>query len=736
MFVQQGDDGEDPVRPAAHTRSIVPLASSPTPISYPPRGSSFQRHLTPPSPSAPAFPPPHSASSPSFLPRGSSRDHFLPKHLNTSHALTPPRSPISPDGLDHGPSRQLESGAPGFPKILKPSTSMPNVRAKKYFAFQPDHSPRSQRSSPLGQGTAQGKHQYYSPELHFDVPSRSSLQSAMTVSTSVGPASATERSSVATKTSSATELSPGIEEEEDEKDESDEKENEKDLEMSVDDAIDMYLEGFSDDPPQALEKELQIQATRESLASTKSSLSTIADLPDSDKAPIPIHGLPSKPPIRRTPSPTIPIDIQCNGEPPPLSTPNKLRDQYGFRKATTHVTTEQYDSWYESYSGYIETRRAKWFALLRSSGIEEPNPVTFPIRSNKVKRYIRKGLPPECRGAAWFWYAGGYDHIRRNPGHYKRLVETAFRSPMNDDKEHIERDLHRTFPDNIHFKPDPPSETVSHSESRNTKHNNGNTETPIIQSLRRVLYAFSLHNSKIGYTQSLNFIAGFLVLFLAEEKAFWMLHIITASYFPGTHEISLEGANADLWILMVALKESLTGVYTKVASTTPTTPKSKPPSITTATRLPDITLGLTNWLMSIFISSLPIESTLRVWDILFYEGSRTFFRVALAIFRLCQKQIASLSDPMEIFQIVQTAPKKMVDPNVLMNECFSRRFKFSQLRVDSLRDARRQAIREDKDRASFLPGPRKVGADLDGRPSTSATSPLPGAWRTLKNHIK
>jgi hypothetical protein len=36
---------------------------------------------------------------------------------------------------------------------------------------------------------------------------------------------------------------------------------------------------------------------------------------------------------------------------------------------------------------------------------------------------------------------------------------------------------------------------------------------------------------------SLNFITGMLLLFLPEEKAFWMLHIIAADYLPGTHEI-------------------------------------------------------------------------------------------------------------------------------------------------------------------------------------------------------
>ena len=32
---------------------------------------------------------------------------------------------------------------------------------------------------------------------------------------------------------------------------------------------------------------------------------------------------------------------------------------------------------------------------------------------------------------------------------------------------------------------------------------------------------------------------------------------------------------------------------------------------------------------------LPIETTLRLWDILWYEGSKTIFRFSLTIFKMC-----------------------------------------------------------------------------------------------------
>lgn len=586
-------------------------------------------------------------------------------------------------------------------------------------------------------------HSYNQPDLHFGDLSRSSLQSSMTGTSSTDPVSATERSSVVTKSSSMTDLldTPA-----------------DDGEMSVDDVMDLYLNGFADDPTpikSPIEEEpdeesyhaLSPQQSAESARSPDSS-----HPPDSARSsklaatPSPVTPIT---PATIEPSPTTPTfpppapappsqdkfalpDVLSVGVPPPLSPVTAERDLYGFQKSSTHITREQYDTWYKSYAPYVIYRRKRWTDVLTAHGLSTTNPTSFPPRSSKIRRYVRKGVPPELRGAVWFWYADGHTHLNNNPGLYRKLVEAALKRPMNDDKEHIERDLHRTFPDNIHFKPES-SKMESDSEgSSNPKHMGEAPEAPIIQSLRRVLYAFSVHNPRIGYTQSLNFITGMLLLFLPEEKAFWMLHIVTSTYLPGTHEVSLEGANADLWILMVVLKESLPSVYTKVASPSPTNSKSKPPIITATTRLPDITLGLTNWLMSMFISSLPLETTLRVWDILFYEGARTFFRVALAIFRLNQKSILELSDPMEIFQLVQTAPKHMIDPNILATECFAKRFKLSQARLESLRESRREIVRAGKERISYLAGPGKMLTSDEIRPST----PLPDAWRSLKSHLR
>ncbi|KAJ5360805.1 hypothetical protein N7517_009996 [Penicillium concentricum] len=757
-------------------------------------------------------------------PRSSPRSPRSPLRQRSRSPLPrthPHENPWPPTPPHHGSSQGMggEWKTPrptGRPQIYAtpPETHPPNWPARDDF-----ERPMHRKAAPTrgGSESMERRPQELSPQglplsryptngPADENPPRPSINSSETWRSSIEQASGTERSSVLTKSSSITDLSP----------DTPDAPYGMDNGMSVEDAISMYLDGFSDvteepgspksyagskapsvTPPPSRDSHLDevhpldpslsdvppippmpeftmSQATRpDSLflpnltySAPTSIPPTLSEsppdftplepavpeypqetdpsdpvMPDSppDLTPSASPEMPEVPPLhQRQPSKKVFIPGLV---PPQLRSGNGPRDDYGFRKATQYVTLDEYETWKGSYSPHVTQRRAKWCELLKENGLPTSEPTTFPPQSSKVKRFVRKGIPPEFRGAAWFYYAGGYELLNRNIGQYDDLVARAMSSPSNDDKEHIERDLHRTFPDNLHFKPEPTAEQAEHSGSSNANYSNVTTETQMIQSLRRVLYAYALHNPKVGYTQSLNFITGMLLLFLPEEKAFWMLHIIAADYLPGTHEISLEGANIDLWILMVLLRDSMPAIYSKIAAMGGTpSGRGKMPPLTVNSRLPDITLGLTNWLMSVFIGSLPLETTLRVWDVFFYEGSKTFFRVSLAIFKSCEKDILGVTDPMEAFQIVQTVPKKLLDANTLMDECFVRRHRVGQGRIEELRAQRRKAVREEKLRRSvaFSKGQLHSGTDdFTGRSRT----PIPGlehrvvgSWRHLKQH--
>ena len=603
-------------------------------------------------------------------------------------------SPAHDEGQNHAPADETISRGRGLstsssqsaayftPTVtLRPSTSIPDYHSSDVHARQRklnalNHRPLRGMERPDSNYSA---HRWEPASRPFEGDEvRASFRSALTTHSSYLGTSGTERSSVLTKSSSRTSIFG------------------KDEGLSVDDFLGMYEGGFTDSgledndgarPTTATSEDKRIsnicEAMNQSLM-VRPSTQVIRDSSpmlgagDVESHPdTPISGVDSPADLQN-----FFFDGTATSRPMTRAAPVEMdstRDRYGFRKKTQHVSLEEYEAWSGPYNEYLARRHRKWVALLKEGSLMTDRPNRFPPKSNKVKRFVRKGIPPDWRGDAWFYYAGGPGMLSRHPGVYGELISKAAAGGVSEtDNEIIERDLNRTFPDNIRFKPDSTG-TDDAPEP----------ETPIVQSLRRVLQAFAIYNPRIGYCQSLNFLAGLLLLFMNEEKSFWMLNIITHVYLPGTHEVNLEGANVDLGVLMISIRETMPSVWAKIGGELDGTTVDPKVSM----RLPPITLCATAWFMSCFIGTLPIETTLRVWDSFFYEGSKTLFRIALTIFKIGEQEIKNVSDQMEIFQVVQTIPRRLIDANLVLDTCFRRRGGFSSLSQEKI-EQRRQERRE------------------------------------------
>eukprot|EP01027_Heterolobosea_sp_BB2_P001737 GEZU01002593.1.p1 GENE.GEZU01002593.1~~GEZU01002593.1.p1 ORF type:complete len:201 (+),score=66.86 GEZU01002593.1:44-604(+) len=141
---------------------------------------------------------------------------------------------------------------------------------------------------------------------------------------------------------------------------------------------------------------------------------------------------------------------------------------------------------------------------------------TYSKILSTLKQLTRKGVPPEMRGEVWFLLSGAYHRRAQNVGYYQALLDRYGNKESPATKE-VERDIDRTFPDHPYF---------GKSEA-------DGTEAPGRLKLRRILNMHAFHNEKIGYCQSLNFIAATLLLHMDEESAFWTLVIMLEDYLPG-----------------------------------------------------------------------------------------------------------------------------------------------------------------------------------------------------------
>ncbi|ORZ38345.1 rab-GTPase-TBC domain-domain-containing protein [Catenaria anguillulae PL171] len=374
-------------------------------------------------------------------------------------------------------------------------------------------------------------------------------------------------------------------------------------------------------------------------------------------------------------------------------------DQYGFRIESQFVSRSQWQRAEQESAKSAAKHAVKWKEMILSNG------GYLPDRSEKVKKMIRKGVPPPLRRNVWFEYSGAKVRMKANPGVYAAMLAREQQSldagirPANEHIDIIERDLHRTFPDNLHFKrtpipncPPPPYTDPSAPPS---------PADPLVNHLRRVLVAFSFFNTEIGYCQSLNYIVGLLLLFMPEEEAFWMLVVMCEDLLPhGMYSKSLSGTITEMKVFKDIVREKCKTLVEKVQ----------------AGGIVDLDMLVSPWFLTIYVNILPVEAALRTWDCFFFEGNKILYRIALAILKLAEDDVSKLKDPMEVVQYIQNAPKRMVDAEKLMKTAFQRFGskavgKLSHHDIDNKRD--KEISRQSMERARSESG-RSNGAGGGG----------------------
>ncbi|KAL9553480.1 hypothetical protein MBANPS3_003274 [Mucor bainieri] len=372
------------------------------------------------------------------------------------------------------------------------------------------------------------------------------------------------------------------------------------------------------------------------------------------------------------------------------------RDSYGFKRPTQWVKLKHLHQFDTYYQPILDRQQLKWKKMIQNGWP--------PVDSIKLKRYARQGIPSEFRGEAWLHYSGARSKMEANPELYPALVQTAMQMGENNEyaeiiqrgkylKIHFEfawkvlkpllKDLHRTFPDNLKFA------CVSQQNSTNTIETESNSK---LQSLRRILLAFSLHSPQIGYCQSLNYLAGFFLLFCnTEQEAFWMLVTTVHDYLPeNMYDVTMEGANIDQSVLMMLVYEHIPEIWSKISTSSGCFWENH----NRKRALPPITLVTNHWFLTMFINILPIETVLRIWDCFFIEGYSIMFQTALTIMKMNSEKIATLEDPIEIFQILQNMPRRLIDCHQFMNNVFSADNSFSNL--DAIQIAQRREFVKDQ----------------------------------------
>ncbi|KAL3849184.1 hypothetical protein ACJIZ3_011066 [Penstemon smallii] len=285
-----------------------------------------------------------------------------------------------------------------------------------------------------------------------------------------------------------------------------------------------------------------------------------------------------------------------------------------------------------------------WWALEANKGVNWyldthvsstlKSSLKFSVLVNAItlKRLIRKGIPPSLRPKVWFSLSGAAKKKSTVPETYYNDLILAVENKVTPATKQIDQDLPRTFPG--HPWLDTPEGHAA---------------------LRRVLVGYSFRDSDVGYCQGLNYVAALLLLVMkTEEEAFWMLAVLLENVLVNDcYTNNLSGCHVDQRVF----KDLLT---------------KKCPRI--ATHLEalefDVSLVCTEWFLCLFSKSLPSETTLRVWDVLFYEGAQILFYAALAIFKMNEEELLLAHQVGDVINIIQRTTHHLFDPDVLLTVAF------------------------------------------------------------------
>ncbi|XP_051742598.1 small G protein signaling modulator 3 isoform X2 [Ctenopharyngodon idella] len=276
-------------------------------------------------------------------------------------------------------------------------------------------------------------------------------------------------------------------------------------------------------------------------------------------------------------------------------------------------------------------------------------------RSDRLRSLVLGGIPHSMRPQLWMRLSGALQKKRTSEISYREIVKNSSNDDTTSAKQvlslsvlQIEKDLLRTMPTNACFS------TLS---------------SVGVPKLRRVLKGLAWLYPDIGYCQGTGMVVSCLLLFLEEEDALWMMcalieDMLPPSYFSST----LLGVQTDQRVLRQLIVQYL-------------------PRLDQLLQEHDIELSLItlHWFLTAFASVVDIRILLRIWDLLFYEGSVVLFQVTLGMLKIKEEELVSSENSASIFNTLSDLPSQLEDGAAVLGEAVRLAGSLSQDNLDAHR---------------------------------------------------
>ncbi|XP_059928684.1 small G protein signaling modulator 3 [Gadus macrocephalus] len=298
-------------------------------------------------------------------------------------------------------------------------------------------------------------------------------------------------------------------------------------------------------------------------------------------------------------------------------------------------------------------QRLRWQAHLEFTHNHAVGDLTWDViapdlpRSDRLRSLVLGGIPHSMRPQLWMRFSGALQKKRTSEISYKEIVKNGSNEDSSTSKQ-IEKDLLRTMPSNACF-------TALGSVG--------------VPRLRRVLRGLAWLYPDVGYCQGTGMVVSCLLLFLEEEDVLWMMcalieDLLPPSYFSST----LLGVQTDQRVLRQLIVQYL-------------------PALDSLLQEHDIELSLItlHWFLTSFASVVDIRLLLRIWDLLFYQGSLVLFQVTLGMLKIKEEELVASENSASIFNTLSDLPSQLRDGPAVLGEAMRLTGSLAQTTLDAHR---------------------------------------------------
>jgi len=225
-------------------------------------------------------------------------------------------------------------------------------------------------------------------------------------------------------------------------------------------------------------------------------------------------------------------------------------------------------------------------------------------------------VPSSVRFLVWSYLTDG--KAKAIPGVYAQLGKR----PRGPALAEVERDIQRSSPD--------------HPQMQSNR-----------ASLLSVLHAYLSMVPDIEYSLGLTLISGHLLALSPEEDAFWIFVSIMDSYLRPYFSSNTTQIEVDAALFSRALEANDAHVAKKVLLDMSVNPVElcRP------------------WFSTLFVDALPLDYLNRVWDLFLLEGIPFLFRVGLALFHCCRRQVLEAINQESLFDVLNHPSPNWLPPS-------------------------------------------------------------------------